>query len=74
MRGIFIILLSFSCSCFAFEKARCMTAGLLAKVIIANRNQQIKVLPGYDGVYGVPILGGIERAKAKQRIGAKKAK
>ena len=29
----------------------------LASVIIQNRNQQIKVTPGYDGVYGVPIIG-----------------
>ena len=28
----------------------------LADVIIRNRNQKIKVIPGYDGVYGVPIL------------------
>ena len=29
----------------------------LADTIIKNRNQQIEVTPGYDGVYGVPIIG-----------------
>jgi len=28
----------------------------LVDVIIRNRNQEIKIKPGYDGVYGVPII------------------
>jgi len=32
----------------------------LAEIIINNRNEKIAVRPGYDGVYGVPIVKGRE--------------
>jgi uncharacterized protein (TIGR00375 family) len=32
----------------------------LAELIIKNRNNKIAVKPGYDGVYGVPIVNGSE--------------
>ncbi|MBW3016840.1 endonuclease Q family protein [Candidatus Woesearchaeota archaeon] len=38
----------------------------LADVIIKNRNGDIKVKPGYDGVYGVPLIPGVEIQEAKQ--------
>jgi len=30
----------------------------IADVIIKNRSNEIRVKPGYDGVYGEPILSG----------------
>lgn len=38
------------------EKLLEVTSKEIADAIIRNRNGEIKVLPGYDGVYGVPIL------------------
>ncbi|MEM2121382.1 MAG: endonuclease Q family protein [Candidatus Woesearchaeota archaeon] len=32
----------------------------LANLIILNRTEKIAVKPGYDGVYGVPVVGGTE--------------
>ena len=32
----------------------------LINAIISNRKGEIKVKPGYDGVYGIPILGDVE--------------
>ena len=38
-----------------------ITSEKIADNIIKNRNQRIPFQPGYDGVYGVPIFGGVEK-------------
>lgn len=42
----------------------------LADAIIKNRNGEIVVMPGYDGEYGVPVLGE-QKEKKKQDIESK---
>lgn len=37
----------------------------LAQAIIDNRNMKIKIKPGYDGVYGVPLIGDIKEEPTK---------
>ena len=39
----------------------------LAEVIIKNRQQQIEIRPGFDGVYGTPILSAAQKDSTKQR-------
>ena len=38
------------------EELNKATKEKIAELIIKNRNQKIKVKPGYDGVYGIPIF------------------
>ena len=50
-----------------------LTDPKIADAIIKMRDGQIKVKPGYDGEYGVPIIGSmkIKRPKVKIKEGQK---
>jgi uncharacterized protein (TIGR00375 family) len=61
-----------------------ITSSEFAQIVLKNRSGQIKVLPGFDGVYGVPVVRGDEEysfdaldgkesasRKKKERIGGK---
>ena len=39
----------------------------LAELIIRNREEKLEVIPGYDGVYGIPVIGGNEKEIMKER-------
>lgn len=43
-----------------FEELKQLTTEKIAKAIIDNREGRIKIKPGYDGVYGEPMLEGEE--------------
>ena len=40
-----------------FEELTKIVDGKIAKAIIDNREGNISVKPGYDGEYGIPLLG-----------------
>jgi len=40
----------------SFDELKKVVDERLAMVIIMNRNNEIKIKPGYDGVYGIPII------------------
>lgn len=42
----------------------------IADAVMLNREGKIKVKAGYDGEYGVPLLGGEQKAKAEKRPAA----
>jgi len=56
------------------EKLAQIAGEKIAKLIIKNRKQKIKVEPGYDGVYGKPVFNnseGKKEVKPKKQAGLK---
>ena len=49
------------------EKLKLVSGEKLAKLIIKNRNNELKIQPGYDGVYGQLILSGNIKTKSHQK-------
>ncbi len=53
------------------EKLKEIVSEKLAKLIMLNRIGQIKIKPGYDGVYGEALLDGQERPTKQKQIKVK---
>jgi len=49
------------------EELRKAAPEKIADIIMRNRTQRIRFLPGYDGVYGVPVFDDSQEAEAAER-------
>tara|TARA_Y100000310_G_C20701635_1_gene830532 strand:- start:4114 stop:5379 length:1266 start_codon:yes stop_codon:yes gene_type:complete len=50
----------------SIEEVRKLTDEKLANTILQNREGKINIKPGYDGVYGVPLLEGVKVEEPEQ--------
>ena len=49
------------------EKLKLVTHEKIVKIIIKNRNGKLKIQPGYDGIYGKPVLNNSNYIKQPQK-------
>ncbi|NQV09376.1 DNA helicase UvrD, partial [Candidatus Woesearchaeota archaeon] len=57
----------------SFDELKKLTDERIAAAIIQNREGKVKIKPGYDGVYGVPMIGEVKEEKIKPvKAGAQK--
>ena len=47
----------------SFEDLKRVCGERLAQILILNREGKIQIKPGYDGVYGVPIIDDVKTQK-----------
>ena len=56
------------------QKLRSVCSENLAEAIINNRNEKLKIIPGYDGVYGYPVINGKKGIKEPESLDSRTAR
>lgn len=56
------------------NKLRAVCSENIVEAIMKNRDGKLEIIPGYDGVYGYPVIGNKKGVKEPESLGSKPSK